>query len=215
MNCPVCAATLDQDFGVVACSQCQSLLFIDMEGGVQVSETSASPPGTQTDTQTDSQIASTKVSSAAIENYFENSQGLDPLPADTLPTNTLPSGQFQPEDLALDPVPPDPALPMDPLPAMPETSGFADVLEFANSERTSQGPLSYTIVIEGIDTKDVRENLKDALLDPKFQWDLREIMNKLEDGRIELKDLNPAKASVLVHRLRDLPLTVRWRQNVY
>ncbi len=38
MNCPRCGYKVDQDFGVFTCPQCQAVLFIDLDGNVQVSE---------------------------------------------------------------------------------------------------------------------------------------------------------------------------------
>ena len=47
MNCPRCGYKVDQDFGVFTCPQCQSVLFIDLDGNVQVSD-----PSSQLDAKT-------------------------------------------------------------------------------------------------------------------------------------------------------------------
>ncbi len=40
LKCPSCDATLEQDFGMVTCSECQSVLMIDMSGQVQMGQAS-------------------------------------------------------------------------------------------------------------------------------------------------------------------------------
>jgi hypothetical protein len=37
ISCPRCSNSIEQDFGVITCSKCHAVLFIDMEGQIQVS----------------------------------------------------------------------------------------------------------------------------------------------------------------------------------
>jgi hypothetical protein len=93
-------------------------------------------------------------------------------------------------------------------------SDLLDVTQFSNADEPV-GPLSYSILIEAIDTQDIRQQLLDALSDPKFQWDSKEMFKKIKMGKLILENLNPVKASILVHRLQALPVKVSWTQNVY
>lgn len=91
---------------------------------------------------------------------------------------------------------------------------ISEVSEFSNSDQAF-GPLSYSVMIDAIDTKEVRQLLAEALNDAKFQWDAKELLKQIKMGRLLLENLNPVKASVLIHRLQDVPVKVSWTQNVY
>ena len=84
-------------------------------------------------------------------------------------------------------------------------------------ESTEQvlGGLSYSVKIENIDTKEVRRLMIEALDDSRFQWDPREVLKTVKAGTLELKNLNPVKASVVVQRMKDLSVKVSWEQHVY
>ncbi len=97
------------------------------------------------------------------------------------------------------------------------TAGSQDLSEvstFSNSNMET-GPLSYSVLIENIDTKEIRQQLAEALADSKFQWDAKELLKKIKMGKLQLESIHPVKASVLIHRLQSLPVKVSWVQNVY
>jgi hypothetical protein len=103
-----------------------------------------------------------------------------------------------------------------PAPETPSTmdqAGFQDIAEFGNSD-TQVGPLSYTIAIEGIDTGKIYGELREALADSRFRWNVPEMLKTIHEGRIEIKDMNPAKAFMLVNRIKYLAVKITWRQNV-
>ncbi len=91
--------------------------------------------------------------------------------------------------------------------------GFQDVTEFANADAEIVA-LSYTVRIEGIDTGKIYGALKEALTDSRFGWDVMTLMKSVQNGSLELKGLNPAKAFVLVNRVKYLALEISWRQDV-
>ena len=97
----------------------------------------------------------------------------------------------------------------------PEDPGdLSDVSEYANSDQAF-GPLSYSVTIENIDTKETRQLLLEALTDPKFGWDPKELLKQVKLGQLKFENLNPVKASVLVQKLQDVPVKVSWIQNVF
>jgi hypothetical protein len=91
---------------------------------------------------------------------------------------------------------------------------FAEIQNFANSDLPTS-PLSYTLIVEGIDRGELRKEFSEIIRDEKFKLDVHEVLKKIKNGRIELEGLNAVKASVLVLRLRALPLQISWRQHAY
>ena len=102
-----------------------------------------------------------------------------------------------------------PEQPIEPIPA-PEV----EVFQFKDSD-PAQGPMSYSVIVAKIDTKELRNQILEAINDPKFGWDPREVMKSVQAGVLHFNDLNPVKASVLVQKLKDLPIEISWTQNVY
>ena len=49
LKCPRCDNTLDQDFGMITCGQCQAVLMIDISGQVQMASDDPQPPPETTD----------------------------------------------------------------------------------------------------------------------------------------------------------------------
>jgi hypothetical protein len=94
-----------------------------------------------------------------------------------------------------------------------DDANFADVLDFANTN-TSAGPLSYVVVIEGIESSQLVHALREAMTDSRFGWDVHELLTHIGGGRLVLKGLTPAKASVLINRIKYLPFKISWRQDV-
>ncbi len=79
LKCPNCDATLDQDFGMVTCQECQSVLMIDLNGQVQINDGSE-PQYTDgrgySTAEEDDSTASSEVSITAPES-FESVQTFD------------------------------------------------------------------------------------------------------------------------------------------
>lgn len=107
-------------------------------------------------------------------------------------------------------------------PAMPEplapsgvsdTPDFSDVTDFANADTVS-GPLAYTLTIDGIESSLLVSQLKEAMTDSRFGWDVPSLLSQIGGGRLVLRGLNPAKASVLINRIKYLPFKISWRQDV-
>lgn len=94
-----------------------------------------------------------------------------------------------------------------------DPSNLSDIADFGNSNELSSG-LSYTISIEGIESFAIVKELKDAMLDSKFGWDVEGLLAGIEGGRLVLRRLSPIKASILVGRIKYLPIVISWKQEV-
>lgn len=86
--------------------------------------------------------------------------------------------------------------------------------EFANSEISAakDGPLLFRVLISGIDTREIRESIREVLEDPRFAWDSNEIFSKVSKGHLAIDGLSPVKASILITRIKRLPVEIRWEQ---
>ncbi|RYZ71914.1 MAG: hypothetical protein EOP05_11565 [Proteobacteria bacterium] len=86
--------------------------------------------------------------------------------------------------------------------------------EFANSEVSSgrDGPLLFRVILQGIDTKEIREIIREVLNDDRFRLDSVAIMARVSKGKLVIDGLSPVKASILVTRIKKLPVTIRWEQ---
>jgi hypothetical protein len=105
------------------------------------------------------------------------------------------------------------ALAEEPSPITLDNSDFSDVAEFGNADVVIN-PMSYTILIEGLESSRVVSQLKDAMTDSRFGWDVNEILSQINADRLVLSHLTPAKASVIINRIKYLPVKVSWRQDV-
>ncbi|MGE5085006.1 MAG: hypothetical protein ACM3MG_01800 [Bacillota bacterium] len=94
-----------------------------------------------------------------------------------------------------------------------DDANFADVIEFANAN-VGAGPLAYTVFIEGIESSQLVYQLREAMTDSRFGWDVNELLTHIGGGRLTLTGLTPAKASVLINRIKYLPFKITWRQDV-
>ncbi|MNT45144.1 hypothetical protein D3C72_1817090 [compost metagenome] len=98
-------------------------------------------------------------------------------------------------------------------PSIADTSDFSDVTDFANAN-TVTGPLAYTVIIEGIESNQLVNLVKEAMTDSRFAWDVTGHLLRIGGGKLVIEGINPAKASILVQRLKYLPLKISWRQDV-
>ncbi|WP_246845227.1 hypothetical protein [Bdellovibrio sp. NC01] len=94
-----------------------------------------------------------------------------------------------------------------------DSADFSDVTDFANADTTA-GPLTYVVIIDGIESSQLLYQLKEAMTDSRFGWDVNELLTQVGGGRLVIPGLNPAKASVLIGRIKYLPFKISWRQDV-
>ncbi|WP_374034598.1 hypothetical protein ACES2I_01295 [Bdellovibrio bacteriovorus] len=101
----------------------------------------------------------------------------------------------------------------EPAPMSSDTADFSDVTDFANADTVS-GPLAYTVTIDGIESSRLLAQLREAMTDSRFGWDVAGLLAHVGGGRLVLRGLTPAKASVLINRIKYLPFKISWRQDV-
>lgn len=94
-----------------------------------------------------------------------------------------------------------------------DSADFSDVTDFANAD-TAVGPMAYTVTVEGIESSLLLSQLREAMTDSRFGWDVAEVLKQVGGGRLVLRSLSPAKASVLINRIKYLPFKISWRQDV-
>ncbi len=186
-TCPRDGTKIDVEYGMATCPQCGVVLFIDMDGEAQL----------------------------GLE--------AEALVFDEAPVETPLSAQ-PPPDLPIEPVP----LNMeeyasgasyagDPVTAATQAISPGDPLgiqSYANSEvsQAKDGPLLVRIIVSGVDTKEIRESLREAITDSRFGWDVDAIMRTIANGELRIANVSPVKASVAINRLKRLPIRIRWEQ---
>lgn len=86
---------------------------------------------------------------------------------------------------------------------------------YADSELSSakNGPLVVTVIISGIDTKDLRSEIRQAIQDSRFGWDAGAVMASIKGGTLVLSQISPVKASIVINRIKNLAVQIRWEQN--
>lgn len=92
-------------------------------------------------------------------------------------------------------------------------SSVEDIASFANATNSAVPPLSYRIELSGIDSIEIRRELKNALTDRRFLWDVERLMRSIEGGQLVIDSVAPVKAYVLVARIISLPIEIKWEQN--
>ncbi len=180
-KCPVCGGKIPDDFGLLECPSCKSLLIIHMDGRVEFSGKGPNlEPGVPPPPPPD--IPEVSMTHAPVEPWEENA-------AEIMALQNQPASSDVPPDLT-------------------------EIAEFGNSDVSSarEGTLRYNIVVSAIDTSDVREAFRQALTDAKLVWDTAGILRSLKNGEVRLDNVTPAKAFMVVSRLRNLPVKVRWEQ---
>lgn len=226
VQCPKCSTKLDIDFGMITCPKCQSVVFVEFDGTAKVADQSqvtrshaaeeiaveefqTSTPELDLpapdlsafdDAIADDVFAPAPPEAAQLVNPGDISQAREPS-----------SGLFQsePPETPLDsevvPVSSEPVSPDDPL----------GVTSYANSEfsQGKDGPFLFNLVINGLDSKEIRESLREAMNDSRFGWDTNQLLGQIRAGKLLIKNVSPVKASILVNRLKRLPLSISWEQH--
>lgn len=235
-NCPNCGAVVNEDFGLAECTKCKAQLIVHMDGRVEVqgeeppplaAEAELEPPPEVFPPQSDefeNQFAAEAEPPAESDLNLELGeeaplaldQALEEEPIEPPPP---PSEEVVPEEVPFDGNEPvahseEPQVYRSPG-AAADSPNLSDLADFANSEESGgrEGPLRYTLLIAGIDTADVREAFREALTDRKFMWDIEQILRGIRQGNVRIENVPPGKAYILVNRLRNLPLKIRWEQN--
>jgi hypothetical protein len=86
---------------------------------------------------------------------------------------------------------------------------------YANSEMSGakNGPLVVSVIISGIDAKDLRDEIRQALQDSRFGWDAAALMSGIKGGVLSIDRISPVKATILINRIKNLSVRIRWEQS--
>jgi hypothetical protein len=217
-SCPKCGTKLKDDYGMVTCPTCGVVLFVDMDGVAQAAGEEPNPwaaaPTSEQPMQPEPMTADAGTDSGANEPSPMGLEPIDPVPENRPAPETadgvgeLDMGGF----LGYDTAPTDSSKgaasqndPNDPL----------GISAYANSELSSakDGPLVVTVIISGIDTKDLRNEIRQALQDSRFGWDSGAVMASIKSGTLVLPRISPVKASIVINRIKNLAVQIRWEQN--
>lgn len=233
LRCPSCDAALDEDFGMVTCKQCQSVLMIDMTGNVHtntepmpMSEQSTEgftfpDDATSGPVYTDSQFGDSENSNTEpiFEEINEEPDAFVSVPEsdDSFEaeeeevsasdfSSSMDSLSGSGSDFATDPV-------FDPMAVDPDNKPV-DISDFANSEESNleDGEYLYDVQLARIDSKDLRETLKSVLMDEKLKLNHHAYLKNIKDGKVTIPDLNPIKAKRIVEQLHYTDIDIRWVQ---
>jgi hypothetical protein len=99
-------------------------------------------------------------------------------------------------------------------PQDPNKPGLEEIANYGNSEisQARDGLLMFDVVIDGIDTNELRAAVKDVLGDKRFLWNAESLMSSVKNGKLRVAKVNSIKASLLVKRLKNLDVKIRWEQ---
>ena len=207
LQCPKCAGSIDEDFGMVTCSHCGAVLSIDVDGNISAgTESAPMPEPPQGFEEPASEVTQRRIPiSDQLQSSSDQPQGFQ----DILQPEYQPQELTREMERPLQQIPPDFELAPEPhhLPDLQE-----EVRQFAQ-RNSADGLLLYTISIEGIDSIQIRQAVMLALSDSRFGLSTNDLQKEIALGKLVLKDLTPGQAVMTVRKLRVLPVEISWRQN--
>ncbi len=220
-NCPQCSNPVFEDFGVAVCSNCHSVLFIDMDGNASITEphqtlledtaNSFSQPEPKSEGDVGYEVDSNSEADLKFEELAKFEQDLPLEPTSEQST----SYRFTDQNKQIDEQPAEIVKTETNSFASPESNSLPELPSDLSAADMEVGVLSYDLLIENIDTKEIRSQLQDIFSEPKFHWDAAELLKKIKMGKLRLENINAAKASVLVQKISEMPVKVSWKQNAF
>jgi len=217
-SCPVCNGRVADDFGLVECPSCGAQLIVHVDGRVEYSGNQESSQVEEVDS-----VPAAEAEEEAEERLpimdFPAEEDDSPLEEPHVANIQLPPelGGGVPSEQMFDGTEPDdeppPAAYEPPKPG--NSPDLSDLAAFANSPESGgrEGPLRYNLQVTGIDTVDVRDAFREAITDRKFMWDTEQIVRSIRHGEVNIVNVPPGKAFMLITRLRNLPVKVKWEQH--
>ncbi|MBL7688358.1 MAG: hypothetical protein JNJ49_10005 [Bdellovibrionaceae bacterium] len=211
-QCPNCSTALKDDYGMITCPSCGAIVFVDMEGMAHVA--SKEPEAPIVNAAPEAPVAAEPPSWASPEPFAE--------PAAELAHESSVSQESEVEAAR----PTESALDMDgflgyqdSIPpvdsAQIDTNDPLGLSAYANSEMSgaADGPFVVTVIVSGIDAKDLRDDIRQVLQDPRFGWDAMALIAGIKNGELRLERIAPVKATIVVNRIKHLSVSIRWEQN--
>lgn len=211
VQCPKCSTTIDAEFGMVTCPNCQSVVFIEFDGTAKIADDEQIDRSQKAEQMNLQDGEANELPhpdlSAFDEALSESMFTLDPaIVASENPLSQLsqPESEGSPQTRPTM-VSSEVLSPNDPL----------GVTDYANSEfsQGKDGPLLFNLFIEGLDSKEIRDSLREAMNDSRFSWDSAQLLGQIRNGQLLITNVSPVQASILVNRLKRLPLSISWEQH--
>jgi len=217
-SCPKCGENIATDFGMVNCPGCNTMLSVNFDGSVDISddvesnavepnpdanefiehEDSFSQPPAVVDPQHRAEDFIEDAGAFSEENSFiseDNEVAEEVLPSEE--QENIFESEEQERSQSLD------------------NPDFSDVEEYANSELSSSqvGGILYDLHITGIDNSTLKEEIRLELIDKRYRLDVSALLDSIQDGKMTIRGLNAAKAAMIVNRLKHLDIEMQWKQN--
>ena len=237
-QCPKCGAFLKDDYGMVTCAKCGTISMVDMDGVARLDENDALeavdpippreatyvlPPDLAPPTSDEGGFAFPPVDDSVEPSSFAPSALPDLAPEPQSEPDSVGGAEFVAET---EPPPPAEELNMDQILGYQDPAESREPVElgapgdplginaFANSEvsQAKDGLLVFKLRISGIDSKEIRESLREAIEDARFSWDTNAIMTRINKGHLVIENVSPVKATILINRIKRLPVKIRWEQ---
>ncbi len=212
-TCPKCAYELKDDYGMVTCPGCGSIVFVDLEGNANVaSDASPQHESSSLSSVPEPFAAPEMAPSASTDGGPGDPSASEPdLGPDSGPESGMDMNAFlgyTPEQAAL---PSDAGSPL----SQSDPNDPLGISAYSNSELSTakNGPLVVTLIISGIDAKDLRDEIRQALQDSRFGWDTAALMSGIKGGTLRIEQVSPVKATVIINRIKNLSVRIRWEQN--
>ena len=279
-QCPKCQSSINEDFGLVTCGSCASILLVEWDGSVRVCEEESvevKPTGEESvelepsgepawdepvqDLSAESTFSSTTFEGAETSSLNESNPTMEledsgqedfygetgdvmetsgaveevEREASSLPAEASPGPDWEEKSSdAADNASRQDSVgaespswsennwsdgevkePLVQPPVIQETStDFLDVSSYGNSEVSAaqEGPLRFNIYLIGIDDLEILNFVREVLQDEKFMWEVDELIGRVHNGELELREVSAVKAALLVSRLKFTSLQIRWEQ---
>ncbi|MBK7889908.1 MAG: hypothetical protein IPJ84_03395 [Bdellovibrionales bacterium] len=213
-QCPNCSIALKDDYGMITCPGCGAIVFVDMEGMAHVA--SKEPEAPIVNAAPEVPVAAEPPSWASQEPFV--APAVEPLheqPHVPQLSEAEPPRPTAEPDLNRDGF----LGYQDSIPAVDsaqiDTNDPLGLSAYANSEMSgaADGPFVVTVIVSGIDAKDLRDDIRQVLQDPRFGWDAMALIAGIKNGELRLERIAPVKATIVVNRIKHLSVSIRWEQN--
>ena len=215
--CPKCGQAIDADFGMFNCPSCQAFLSVDLDGQVSIAvgDDPLSPEQNALNNVVEEPAAdnidygnfdSFDIDPSIAKAEAEPSQDLGVAigSENELPDiSDLPNASAEIEAEAIEST------------RVLDSANLDDVVAFGNSELSSSqtGGILYDIYLSGIDTAEIREEIRLHIEDKKFLWNVEDLLRSIKNGRLIIRRVNAVKTAIFIQRIKHLDIDIQWKQH--
>jgi hypothetical protein len=190
---------------MILCPKCQTPLFFDFDGLPQVGDSFSEPPSVEVE------------SVQNLEDHFINEEVIgeeyqyeENIHEQKQMTKTMSEPMSEPIEVQSEF---DLNSPLGNFEDSSQSNVNSFNISLQDEKMQPAGQLLYEIQIEGIDGSKLRNELYEELKDARWGWVAIELMGAIKMGCLVIKDVSAVKASLLINRLKALPLEIKWKQN--